>query len=152
MIRALMLVPVIGVCVAGAAMAQGSAARYDSGQVTFLQKEDEVTLPLVPGGTFDVDTTRHRHGATLTFAPAGKPGARPTFFLHFWVSGSSPFIAALEVRGGQGGNAYFDKAESGCTLTITRLDASAVEGSGTCSGAFEGGGAPVVSFRFAAKR
>ncbi len=65
---------------------------------------------------------------------------------------ADPFIAALEVRGGQGGNAYFAQAESGCTLTVTRLDANAVEGSGACSGPFEGGGAPVVSFRFAAKR
>jgi hypothetical protein len=152
MMRALVMIPVVGVCVASAAMAQASATRYGSGQVTYLQKEDEVTLPLVPGSTFDVDTTRHRRGATLAFAPEGKSEAVPTFYLHFWISDGKPFIAALEVRGGQGGNAYFSPAESRCTLTVTRLDAQAVEGSGACAGPFEGGGAPVVSFRFAVKK
>jgi len=150
--RALVLVPVVGVCLVSVAVAQGAVAHYDSGQVSYTQKEEFITLALVPGGTFDVDTTRHRQGATLSFTPSGKAGGAPTFFLQFWVSGTSPFIGALEVRGGQGGNAYFDKAESRCTLTVTRLDADGVEGSGACSGPFEGGGAPVVSFRFAGRR
>ena len=151
MLRTLALVPVLALYVASAAVAQGSPAHYRTGQVTYRQKEKEITLPLVPGGVFDVDSAHGRQGATLTFAPRGKPGAKPTFYLLFWTSGGRPFIAALEVRGGQGGNAYFDETESQCTLTITRLDAQAVEGSGTCGGPFEGGGAPVVSFTFAAK-
>jgi hypothetical protein len=153
MMRAILMVPLVGLCMTGAAGSAGAqGARYTTGQATYLQKEDEVTLALVPGGTFDVDSTRHRRGATLTFAPAGKPGAAPTFFLHFWTSEGKTIIAALEVRGGQGGNAYFDKGESGCTLTVTRLDAQGVEGSGSCTGTFEGGGAPVASFRFTAKQ
>jgi len=149
--RVLALIPVLAVYVAGAAVAQGTSTHYRSGQVTYRQREKEIILPLVPGGVFDVDTARGRRGATLTFAPRGKPGAKPTFYILFWTSGGRPFLAALEVRGGQGGNAYFDETESECTLTIARIDAQAVEGSGTCVGPFEGGGAPIVSFTFAAK-
>jgi hypothetical protein len=152
MVRVFALVPVVVICLAGAAVAQGSPAHYRTGQVTYRQGEEEPTLTLVPSGTFDVDTARHRRGATLAFAPGGKSGATPTFYLHFWASGGTPFIGALEVRGGEGGNAYFDKAESRCTLVITRLDAQAVEGSGACTGPFAGGGAPIVSFSFVAKQ
>ena len=152
MVRGGILVPVLAVCVASAAMAQAGPVHYRSGRVTYIQKEKEVTLSLVPGGTFDVDSVRHGPGATLAYALGGKRGAMPTFYLHFWTSGGRPFIGALEVRGGQGGNAYFDEAESRCTLVLTRLDAQAVEGSGACTGPFEGGGAPIVSFRFAARQ
>ena len=150
--RELLMIPVVAACVASRAVAQGQAAHYQGGQVTYVQKEETITLPLVPGGTFDVDSVRHRRGATVTFAPKGKSGAAPTFFLHFWISGGRTFIGALEVRGGQGGNAYFDETESKCTLAITRLEAKAVEGSGACTGPFEGGGASIVSFTFDAKQ
>ena len=152
MVRDCILVLVLTACVAGAATAQAGPVHYRSGLVTYVQKEREVSLSLVPGGTFDVDSVRHGPGATLAYAPGGERGAMPTFYLHFWTSGGSPFIGALEVRGGQGGNAYFDAAESRCTLVITRLDAQVVEGSGACTGPFEGGGAPIATFRFAARQ
>ena len=113
MARVSALVPVVVVCAAAAA-AQDSPARYRTGEVTYRQ-------------------------ATLSFAPGGKPGVTPTLFLHFWTSGGRPFIGALEVRGGEGGNAYFDETDSGCILALTRLDTEVVEGSGACTGPFEGG-------------
>ena len=87
MIRALVMIPFVGACMAGAAAGQGGAVQYHTGQVTYRQREAELTLALVPGSTFDVDTTRHSRGATLTFAPEGKAGGAPTFFLRFWISG-----------------------------------------------------------------
>lgn len=153
MFRTAVIGLVVCMGVGSAARAQGAPARYGSGAATYLQKEAEVTLALVAGGTYDIDTTRQRRGATLTFSPGGKSGAQPTFYLQFWISGTSdPFIAALEVRGGQGGNAYFDQAESHCTLKVTRLDAQTIEGSGSCTGAFEGGGASITSFTFTARK
>jgi hypothetical protein len=131
-------------------MAQARPAHYHTGHVSYRQMETEVTLDLGPGSTFDVDSTRGRRGATLSFAPGGKSGGAPTFFLQFWMSGNNPFIVALEVRGGQGGNAYYDGAESHCTLKVTRLDAHRVEGSGACGGKFEGGGTPIATFSFIA--
>ncbi|MFI5208819.1 MAG: hypothetical protein ACHQ2E_00110, partial [Gemmatimonadales bacterium] len=144
MLRALVMVPFVGACLAGAAAGRGGAAQYHTGQVTYRQREAELTLALVPGSTFDVDTTLHSRGATLTFAPGGKAGATPTFFLRFWISGGRTVIGALEVRGGEGGNAYFDETASKCTLTVSRLRAQDVEGSGSCAGPFEGGGAAVI--------
>jgi hypothetical protein len=153
MFRATVIILAAGVCGGSVALAQGVSPRYGSGQATYLQREAEVTVALVAGSSYDVDSIRQRRGATLTFSPGGKSGAQPAFYLQFWISGTSnPFIVALEVRGGQGGTAYFDQAESHCTLTVTRLDAQAVEGSGSCTGSFEGGGAPVARFTFAARK
>ena len=150
MVRVLLVGSLFVLCASGLGMAQGRPAHYHAGHVSYRQMETEVTLDVGPGSTFDVDSTRGRRGATLSFTPGGKPGGAPTFFLQFWMSGSNPFIVALEVRGGQGGNAYYDGAASRCTLKVTRLDAHQVEGSGACGGKFEGGGMPIATFSFVA--
>jgi len=150
MVRVLIVGSLFALCASGLGMAQARPAHYRAGTLSYRQLETEVTLELVPGGTLDIDSIRGRRGATLTFAPGGKRGTAPTFFLQFWMNGSKSFIVALEVRGGQGGNAYYDGAASQCTLTVTRLDAQRVEGSGGCGGKFEGGGAPIATFSFVA--
>jgi len=150
--RVLALIPVLAVCAVRSAAAQAGSIRYSTGEVTYRQKEMEITLALVPGGTYAVDTARGRREVTLSFAPSGTPEGTPTFYLYFWISGGRPVIGALEVPGGQGGNAYFDEPDSGCALAITRLDAQVMEGAGACTGPFEGGGAPIVSFRFIARQ
>lgn len=126
-------------------------ATYKQGQITFTQGGKDATWHLAQGG---VDTVAGTWLVNLNYQPEGKAGpaglmltvTRPPAEMAMPMD-----LDRLTVQGGPGGNATYSQPGAHCTLKVTTLTPAAAEGSGTCTGTFQGGPA-ITKFAFKASR
>jgi hypothetical protein len=88
---------------------------------------------------------------TLSYTPDGKlaNSQAPHFELVFGRMGDTVAIVTLAVLKRPAGNGILREGKADCTLKLIRLGPEGVEGTGTCTGQFEG--ATVSKLAFAAK-
>ena len=113
-----------------------SAQTFRLGEITFTQGGHEVTWQLSHGDLRNIGGLL----ATLQYTPDGtsQNSSAPRFDLGFHKSGAIVSIVTLAVQQGPAGDGLYRSGKALCTLRITRMDVLGVEGTGTCSGGFEG--------------
>jgi hypothetical protein len=137
------------------ATAQTTIANYKQGQVTFTQGGQTATWVLWQGSADRMAAgSQTVTQVSLIYTPNGKfrGTGGPESSLRTTVSRMGDYVGVvvLAVQQGPGGNGILRLRGASCTATLARVDSAGAEGSGTCTGQFEGGGT-VTKFAFTAK-
>lgn len=150
--RRLAAILVVAACTRVANGQMQQIATYAQGEVRFTQGGKPATWTLHRGDAQELPGPQTMRMASLLYTPDGTyaTSTAPSFKLTIGLAGSVATIAVLAVEHGPGGSGAYRSRLAQCTLTVAKLDASGVEGSGACSGAFDGG-PPVTEFAFTAR-
>jgi len=127
-------------------------AEYQQGAVRFSQGGKDASWALNRGNAQEIPGPRRMRTASLMYTPDGQyPNtSAPSFKLTFGTVDGVPTLAVLAVVKGPAGSGVYRSNLTRCTLQVDKLEASGIDGSGTCTGQFEGG-PPVTQFRFSAQ-
>lgn len=121
-------------------VAHSQATTFHQGRITFTQGGKEATWLLSSGDLTNTTGANSMLMASLQYTPEGKPltagGAH--FALVFGKMGDIVSIASLAVLKGPAGDGVYRLQKASCTLRLTRLQPAGIEGTGACTGQFEG--------------